>query len=70
MALADENNDGVISWEEFIPVGIDTIKAFFARNKTLQRVKVQERELNKEALRLVYQDEINKTSEILLKKFK
>ena len=35
MALADENNDGKISWEEFIPIGIDTIKSFFARNKTL-----------------------------------
>lgn len=35
MALADENNDGKVSWQEFIPVGIDTIKAFFARNKTL-----------------------------------
>lgn len=39
MALADENNDNLISWEEFIPVGIDTIKAFFARNKALQRAK-------------------------------
>lgn len=54
MALADENNDGQISWEEFIPVGIDTIKAFFARNKALQRAKTYERELNKEALLIVY----------------
>ena len=35
MALADENNDGFISWHEFIPIGIDTIKCFFARNKAL-----------------------------------
>ena len=35
MALADTNDDGEISWEEFIPIGIDTIKAFFARNKAL-----------------------------------
>ena len=61
MALADENDDGKISWEEFIPIGIDTIKAFFARNKALQRAKQAERELNKEAIHAVYQDEINKT---------
>jgi hypothetical protein len=50
MALADENMDGIISWEEFIPIGIDTIKAFFARNKTLQRAKAFEREISKDAL--------------------
>lgn len=54
MALADENNDNMISWEEFIPIGIDTIKSFFARNKALQRAKTFERELSKEALQLVY----------------
>jgi len=35
IALADENGDGKISWEEFIPVGIDAIKTFFSRNKVL-----------------------------------
>ena len=35
IALADENNDGFIEWEEFIPIGIDSIKTFFARNKVL-----------------------------------
>jgi hypothetical protein len=35
IALADEDNDGVITWEEFVPVGIECIKTFFARNKTL-----------------------------------
>ena len=69
IALADENNDGLIDWEEFIPVGIDSIKTFFARNKALQRAKAHERELNKEALALVYQDEITKTNEILQKRF-
>jgi len=35
IALADDNNDGKITWEEFIPVAIDAIKTFFARNKAL-----------------------------------
>jgi hypothetical protein len=29
IALADENHDGKIEWEEFIPVGIDAVKTFF-----------------------------------------
>lgn len=69
IALADENNDGQIDWEEFIPVGIESIKTFFARNKTLQRAKAYEREVNKEALKLMFQDEIKKTSDILMKRF-
>lgn len=69
MALADENSDGMISWEEFIPVGIDTIKSFFARNKALQRAKIFGEDLDKEAIQLVFMDEINKTYEILEKKF-
>jgi len=35
IALADENSEGLICWEQFIPVGIDAIKAFFTRNKML-----------------------------------
>lgn len=33
LAIADENKNGKISWREFIPVGIDAIKTFLARNK-------------------------------------
>jgi Ca2+-binding EF-hand superfamily protein len=35
VALADEDEDGFIEWEKFIPVGIDTIRTFFSRNKAL-----------------------------------
>ena len=37
LALADENPNGRISWPEFIPVGIEAIKTFLARNKMLQK---------------------------------
>ena len=33
LALADENANGQITWREFIPVGIEAIKTFLARNK-------------------------------------
>lgn len=38
MALADENKNGQITWREFIPVGIDAIKSFLARNKALNKM--------------------------------
>lgn len=69
VALADENNDGKIDWHEFIPVGIESIKTFFSRNKALQRAKTVEKEINKEALKKVYWNEIVKADEVLQKKF-
>ena len=70
VALADENMDGVIDWHEFIPVGIESIKTFFSRNKALQRAKASEKEVNRDALKLIYWDEIIKVDEVLQKKFK
>ena len=70
VALADEDYEtGLIDWERFIPIGIDSIKTFFMRNKILQRAKVSDREINKETLFLIYQDEIKLTSSIMSKSF-
>jgi hypothetical protein len=30
--LADEDDDELISWSEFIPIGIEAIKTFYSRN--------------------------------------
>lgn len=70
IALADENKDGKISWEEFIPIGIEAIKAFFSRNKMLQKWKEKNVEIDREAMKLIYMDEIRKSDEILQKRFK
>jgi Ca2+-binding EF-hand superfamily protein len=32
IALADEDDDELISWSEFIPIGIEAIKTFYSRN--------------------------------------
>lgn len=37
LALAKENENGKIYWEEFIPNGIEAIKTFLARNKSLSK---------------------------------
>jgi Ca2+-binding EF-hand superfamily protein len=70
IALADENHDGKISWQEFIPVGIDSIKTFFARNKTVLKMKERDRDIKREALKLIYHDEIVKCGAIMLRRFK
>lgn len=51
-------------------MAIDSIKTFFARNKVLLKMKERDREIRKEALALVYQDEIRKCGTIMMKKFK
>ena len=70
IALADENDDGKISWEEFVPVGIESIKTFFARNAVLQKKKELETQVDEAAMKLIYMDEIKKSDEILQKVFK
>ena len=56
IALADENEDGKIGWEEFIPVGIEVIKTFYARNKTL--AQDDKKDIEKEVLSSIYVHEI------------
>ena len=65
IALADENQDGKINWEEFIPIGIEAIKTFFSRNKMLQKRKEKNIMLDREAMKHIYMDEIRKSDEIL-----
>jgi Ca2+-binding EF-hand superfamily protein len=69
IAIADENNDGMIEWEEFIPVGLMAIKTFLARNNTKKKHDEIDVEINKEALRSVYWDEIKKCYDFIIKKF-
>lgn len=64
IALADEDEDELISWKEFIPIGIDAIKTFYTRNiakKQAEKMKYP----NPEALKLVYWDEIIKCFKLL-----
>ena len=69
LALADENNVGNITWADFIPVGIDAIKTFLARNKMLAKQPAQQKEINKETLKFVFETEIQQISLILQRRF-
>lgn len=64
VALADENEDEMIDWDEFIPIGIEAIKTFYTRN-IVKKQSEQMTHPDPEALKLVYWDEIMKTYQIL-----
>ena len=69
LALADENENGQITWTDFIPVGIEAIKTFLARNKMLQKQPAQQKEINKDTLRHVFELEIQAIDAILKRRF-
>lgn len=64
VALADEDEDEMITWEEFIPIGIEAIKTFYTRNIAKKKSEKMTHP-DPEALKLVYWDEIMKTYKIL-----
>ena len=71
VALAEETEDSMqIPWQQFIPVGIEAIKTFISRNKSLAKKHALDRTVNKDTLRLIYRLEVKKIDEILQKRFK
>ena len=69
LALADENEMGNITWQQFIPVGIDAIKTFLARNKMLEKQPPQVKDINKDTLKFVFEPEIQAIALILQRRF-
>ena len=69
LALADENRVGNITWADFIPVGIDAIKTFLARNKMLAKQAQGAKDINKETLKFVFEQEIQQVSLVLQRRF-
>lgn len=68
IALADENEDELISWQEFIPIGIDAIRTFYMRNIAKRSIEKQKTP-NPDALKQVYWGEIEKCAKLLSYKF-
>jgi Ca2+-binding EF-hand superfamily protein len=64
IALADENEDELINWQEFIPIGIEAIRTFYMRNIVKEQAD-QQIQPDPEALKLVYWDEILKVNKLL-----
>lgn len=68
IALADEDENELISWQEFIPIGIEAIKTFYTRNIAKKLAKKMQ-EPDPEALKMVLWDEILKCYKLLSYKF-
>ena len=64
VALADEDKDEMITWAEFIPIGIEAIKTFYTRNIAKKQADAMTHP-DPDGLKLVYWDEIMKTYNIL-----
>lgn len=69
IALADEDKDESINWEEFIPIGIEAIRTFYCRNLIKAKADFKLSHPNPDALKLVYWKEIEKVSNLLNYKF-
>lgn len=67
IALADENQDEKIGWEEFIPIGIEAIKTIYTRNIAKKSL---EKAVEPKAIKKVLWSEIEKCYKILSYKFK
>jgi len=71
LAIADESPNGAIDWKEFIPVGIDAIKTFLARNKLMAKDgKLFNKELDVVTMAMIYEAACSKAAQFLTRKFK
>ena len=64
-----ENENGKITWKDFIPIGIKAVQIFLERNKRLAKQTDAQKEINKDSLRLVYDHEIKKANTIMQRRF-
>lgn len=68
IALADEDENELICWDEFIPIGIDAIKNFYTRNILKKKSQMMSHP-DPDALKLVYWNEIKNIHRLLSYKF-
>lgn len=68
IALADEDGDEMISWQEFIPIGIEAVKNIYTRNIVKSKAEKVEHP-DPEALKLVYWEDIMNIYKLLSYKF-
>lgn len=69
LALADETPSGKINWKDFIPTAILAIQIFLDRNKRLAKQPEALKEINRDTLKLIFENEIRKANTILQRRF-
>ena len=60
IALADEDENEMIPWRDFVPIAVDIVRTIYKRNLTGRNNVVPE-----DALRTIYKAEIDKTNQLL-----
>ena len=69
LALADENENGKITWRDFIPHGINATQNFLARTKLSAKTKDEDKvSMKHDLLKVLYENEINKVTTIMMKR--
>jgi hypothetical protein len=68
IALADEDEDEMISWSEFIPIGIEAIKNIYTRNIVKSKAEKVVHP-DPDGLKLVYWEDIINIYKLLSYKF-
>ena len=70
LGLADENANGAISWPEFIPIGIEAIKTFLARNKIMLKMSPEQAEINEETMRCLMMPDVEMKAKSIIRSMK
>lgn len=60
IALADEDDDEMIPWKDFVPIAVDVVRTIYRRNLTGRNNIVPP-----DALSVIYQAEIAKAEQLL-----
>lgn len=60
IALADEDEDEMIPWAEFVPIAVDVVRTIYRRNLTGRNNIV-----TPDALSVIYKAEIEKAEQLL-----
>jgi len=65
MAEADDNDDGVIDYEEFVPIAIDLIQAFKSRAHARRKQDEQDAKIDEDAIKQLYTDDLKQTEQTI-----
>lgn len=68
ISMADEDEDELINWQEFLPIGIRIIRTIYKRNLSGLGIKVEED--HAKYVRIIHCDEVTRTNTLFGYDFK
>lgn len=67
MMIADKNNNGMIEYKEFVPIGAEVLYGLLLKQQTEKEMFQEEEMLINQSVLILYNDEIHDLSQILVK---